>query len=266
MISVVMPVFNAAGDLPRSLPSLARQRWRDFEVILVDGGSVDDTTDVAARIFGDSDVVLRQIYLPGSSIYGAMNHGISEAKGEWIYILGVDDCLVSDDVFDRIQPQLRRAAPDVLVVYGDVWIEDPGYRYCQSWDLPRFLEVNISHQSAFYCRHALDRLNVCYGEKYSLYADRDYNLKLFAKGQFLYVPTLIASYACTGASSRRKDQLFLADKEANAIRYFGWRSCWLIPPDRFALGLARLSGPRPTLVQLINRFLWRCRRLLSRWQ
>jgi hypothetical protein len=90
------------------------------------------------------------------------------------------------------------------------------------------------------------------------------SLKLFARRRFLYVPVLVASYACKGASSRRQDQLFLTDKEANAIRCFGWRSCWLIPPDRFAVGLARLSGSGATLIQLINRLLWECRRLVSR--
>jgi glycosyltransferase involved in cell wall biosynthesis len=120
LINFVMPVLNAAGDLARSLPSLVRQRWRDFEVILLDGGSVDETTEVAAGILEASGVVHRLISLPGSSIYCAMNHGVSEARGEWIYALGADDCLASEDVFEQVESRLRQSANDVLIVHGDI--------------------------------------------------------------------------------------------------------------------------------------------------
>jgi hypothetical protein len=178
--------------------------------------------------------------------------------------MGSDDHLLSSTVLKDIAPRLSAAQPEVLVVHGDVWIEDPGYRYGQSWDLPRLLDRNISHQSAFYRRKVIDSLQIKYNTRYTLYADWDYNLKLFSKGRFQYVPLPVASYACTGASSQRVDEYFLAEKEMNALQYFGWRACFLIPPHRFALGCGERPGRRRVVQLQVNRLIWILKRFWAK--
>jgi len=256
LITVVMPVLNAARFLPRSLGSLAEQQWRQFEVVLVDGGSEDGTVQLAAKILTAASIVHRIDVVLHSGIYDAMNHGVDVAKGDWIYVMGSDDKLLASDVFEAMAPILHQARPDVLVLHGDVWIEDPGYRYGQAWDLARFLDRNISHQSAFYRRKVIDSLQIKYNTRYTLYADWDYNLKLLSKGRFQYVPLPVASYACTGASSQRVDECFLAEKEMNALQYFGWRACFLIPPYRFALGCGKRPGLWRAMQLQANRLIW----------
>jgi glycosyltransferase involved in cell wall biosynthesis len=262
LITVVMATLNAAKDLPDSLGSLAEQCSRHFEVVVVDGGSADQTCQLASRILEEARISHRIVLLPGSGIYGAINRGVREAEGEWIYVMGADDRLVSPDVFATIAPILMKAKPRTLVVHGDVWIEDPGYPYGQPWDLPRFLERNISHQSAFYRRKPIESLGIAYNENYPLYADWDYNLRLFASGEFLYVPLLVASYACKGASSQRQDEIFLADKETNAHQYLGWRSILLMPPHRFSMARGvRTTGFLSRAQFLLNRSVWALKRL-----
>lgn len=263
LISVVMPVLNAAAHLPRSLGSLARQQGPPFEVIVVDGGSGDGSPALAGELLSAAAVPHRLIDLPGSSIYGAMNHGVSQARGDWLYVLGADDALAGDAVFAAMAEALQRAAARVLVVHGDVWIEEPGYRYGQPWDLALLLERNLSHQSAFYRRAAIEALGITYNAAYPLFADWDYNLQLLARGPFLHVPVLIASYACGGASSRRQDSRFLAEKEARALAYFGWRACLHMPPHRFALGCDAPGAAPRRLQRLLNRGLWAGRRRLG---
>lgn len=259
-----MATLNAAADLPRSLGSLAAQRSRDFEVVLVDGGSSDQTCQHAERILEAARIHYRIVVLPGSGIYGAINRGVTEAQGEWIYVMGADDRLMTEGVLAAVAPVLRSAQRHILVVHGDVWIEDPGYRYGQPWDLPRFLDRNISHQSAFYRRLSIEAMGIKYNEKYVLYADWDYNLKVYARGRFHYFPLLIASYSCTGASSRRIDKLFLAEKERNARHYLGWRSLFLMPPHRFSLSSEPQSGLFFRVKLLLNRFLWALKRFNPR--
>lgn len=261
LLTVVMATLNAAPDLPRSLGSLAEQDSRDFEVVVVDGGSTDQTSEQAQGILQDAGISHRIVELPGSGIYAAINRGVTEANGEWIYVMGADD-LMFPGVLAAVAPALRSAEPKTLVVHGDVWIEDPGYRYGQAWDWPRFLDRNISHQSAFYRRIPIEKMGVSYDERYSLYADWDYNLKLFANGRFAYVPVLIASYACSGTSSGREDKLFLADKERNARRYLGWRALFLLPPYRFARALDAQAPWPSRLPLLFNRLFWALKRTL----
>lgn len=257
-----MATLNAAAHLPGSLDSLVGQDLRDFEVILVDGGSGDKTCELAANILESACIRHRIFVVPGSGIYDAINHGFSEAKGEWVYVMGADDRLLNPEVFAAMAPYLQHANRQALVVHGDVWIEDPGYRYGQIWDLPRFLDRNISHQSAFYRRRAIESLGIRYNQDYPLYADWDYNLRLFAIGKFLYVPLAVASYGCGGSSSLRKDERFLADKERNARHYFGWRSVYLMPPHRFSLSAGQGFRPFFRAQLILNRLIWllkRCR-------
>ncbi|MFM7642217.1 MAG: glycosyltransferase [Cyanobium sp.] len=256
LISVVMPLLNASAHLPSSMRSLAAQHQRRFEVVLVDGGSSDGSLALASDLLQAAAIPHRAELLLQSGIYEAMNHGVAIARGDWIYVMGADDQLAGEDVFVELAPILAHAAAEVLVIHGDVWIEDPGYRYGQSWDLPRFMQRNLSHQSAFYRRCSVQGLGVTYDPRYRLYADWNYNLRLFSLGRFLYVPLLVASYACTGASSQRVDEVFLREKEANALRYFGWRACWLLPPYWFAVGCQGRSSPMLVVKQFLNRLIW----------
>ena len=157
-LTVVMPTLNSAGHIERSLRSLLDQVCHQFELLIVDGGSADATRLIVAQLLSDSSLAYRIIEDPGSGIYGAINYGIREARGDWIYVMGSDDMLLGPNVFASMVPVLRETDSRVLVVHGDVWIEDPGYRYGQPWDLPRFLERNISHQSAFYRHSSICRI------------------------------------------------------------------------------------------------------------
>ena len=258
-----MSTLNSAADLHRSLGSLAAQTFRDFEVVLVDGGSVDNTFEQARLLLQDSGLRFRLMLAPGTGIYEAINLGVAVAAGQWLYVMGSDDHLLALDALANLSGPLRRHGEDAVVVHGNVWIEDPGYFYGQPWDLGRLMERNISHQSAFYRHDMIRKHNIIYDTKYTLYADWDYNIRMMALGRFLYVPLPVAFYACGGASSLKKDLLFLADREFNAMRYFGWRACWIMTPDRFAMALARRPSPATSLLGGLNRLYWSCRRVLK---
>lgn len=80
LLSIVTPTLNAAHLLEGCVRSITT--GEDIEHIVVDGGSADGTLGLA----GD-----RGISIPGSGIYDAINAGIAESKGTWVYVLGADD-------------------------------------------------------------------------------------------------------------------------------------------------------------------------------
>ena len=257
-----MSTLNSATDLNCSLGSLAAQTFRDFEVILVDGGSADNTLEQAKLLLQEASLRFRLMLAPGTGIYEAINLGVAVAAGQWLYVMGSDDHLLAPDVLAHLSGPLRRHGQDAVVVHGNVWIEDPGYFYGQPWDLARLMERNLSHQSAFYRHDVIRKHGLTYNTKYSLYADWDNNFRMKAQGQFLNVPLPVASYACGGASSHKKDLLFLEDRELNAMRYFGWRACWMMTPGRFALALKRRPSFANPLLGGLNRLYWLFRRVL----
>lgn len=93
MISIVIPTYNRAQILHRTLDSIAAQTYQEWECIIVDDGSHDKSVDVAAQ-YVEKDKrfrVLSNIFYKGAQ--GARNTGITVAKGDWICLFDSDDIM-----------------------------------------------------------------------------------------------------------------------------------------------------------------------------
>lgn len=89
LVSVVIPAHNASATLARALRSVAAQTYRPIEVIVVDDGSVDGTSDIARQFRGLDTRVFRSERPGGAS--AARNKGIELARGEFVAFLDADD-------------------------------------------------------------------------------------------------------------------------------------------------------------------------------
>lgn len=103
--SVVIPSYNRLHTLPTTLNSVLSQTFTDFEVIVVDDGSTDNTSDLFVERFTDPRI--RYIYIPNSgSPSKPRNVGIENALGDWICFLDADDHWIDSKlmvVFDNIR-------------------------------------------------------------------------------------------------------------------------------------------------------------------
>lgn len=88
-VSVVIPTYNLARFLPEAVESVRAQAWPDFEIIVVDDGSTDDTPALLERLARDTDV--RCFRQENAGAASARNRGIQEARKEWIAFLDADD-------------------------------------------------------------------------------------------------------------------------------------------------------------------------------
>ena len=91
-ISVVIPVYNAADYLARSVGSVLMQDFDDFEVILVNDGSTDDSAAVCDD-FASNDMRVRVINKENGGVSSARNAGIEAACGEYVMFLDADDAI-----------------------------------------------------------------------------------------------------------------------------------------------------------------------------
>lgn len=90
-ISIIIATWSAAKTLKRCLDSIVPQLTDEAELILVDGGSKDDTNKIIDS-YGDKVAV--HISEPDKGIYDAWNKGVSKAKGDWVMFVGADDILL----------------------------------------------------------------------------------------------------------------------------------------------------------------------------
>lgn len=119
MISVITPTYNRATLLPRLYDSLKEQTYKDFEWIIVDDGSVDDTAAVVDGFRKDNALKIRYIHKDNGGKHTALNLGVGKAEGELVVFLDSDDSLPQDslqtisDEYDKV-----RYVSDVAGVCG----------------------------------------------------------------------------------------------------------------------------------------------------
>ena len=210
-LSVVVPTYNCAACLPEALASLARQTERDFEVVISDGASTDETRAIAeaARAGLPS---LKLLSRPDQGVYDAINLAVQASSGAWVYVMGSDDRLHADDTLT----QARRLMEDTQanLVYGDVrvlganqMVEDGG-RYGGPFTLARLMGQNICQQAIFYRRSLFETAGL-FDVRFRLWADWDFAQRVFATQPAQWLNLVVADYAATGMSTGTLDKLFM---------------------------------------------------------
>jgi len=112
--SVLLPAYNARAHIRHALSDLAAQKFRDFEILVVDDGSTDGTADIVNSF---SDPEIRMIRLPENrGLVGALNAGLSEARGKWIARQDADD-RCRPNRLER-QSQLISRNPEAVLLYS----------------------------------------------------------------------------------------------------------------------------------------------------
>ncbi|AIL60612.1 glycosyltransferase family 2 protein [Pseudomonas alkylphenolica] len=86
--SIVIPTYNSAATVQRTLESITMQQWPNVEIVIVDGVSTDDTLAVVERNAVADCIVISE---PDKGIYDAINKGVARATGQLICVIGSDD-------------------------------------------------------------------------------------------------------------------------------------------------------------------------------
>src|SRR5437660_725329 len=90
-VSVILPVYNRAAFLEQAFDSIRSQRFRDWELVVIDDGSMDDTPAAVARLAAGIDRPVRYVRQENQGAYGARNTGLDLAAGRYIAFFDSDD-------------------------------------------------------------------------------------------------------------------------------------------------------------------------------
>ena len=95
MISIIVPIYNVEKYLLECLRSLANQSFSNFEVLLIDDGSTDNSGFIAKE-FAHNNKKFKYFKKVNGGLSSARNYGITKAKGEWLVFVDSDDCVSPD--------------------------------------------------------------------------------------------------------------------------------------------------------------------------
>jgi glycosyltransferase involved in cell wall biosynthesis len=113
LVSVITPAFNAAAHMAKTIDSCLAQSHVNFELLLVDDGSTDDTAALATR-FAAAEPRIRLFRVPNSGIAAARNVAIAQARGEFFALLDSDDLWMPDYLEWQLDTLARHPSADVI--------------------------------------------------------------------------------------------------------------------------------------------------------
>ena len=205
LISVIMTILNGADTLTACLESIACQSFVDYEVVIVDGGSTDETINII-KAKPIRRLTLRE--MPGIGLYAGLNAGIDVAVGEWYYFIGCDDRLFTCNVLHQVSSCLKASSEARQIVAGKVYypkskiVTNP-----QTWGFLS-LTYRLHHQGLFYNQSLFEALR--YNALLSFSADYEMNMKhIVGKVQICFVKVVIAMFGEEGESSRNLKEAYL---------------------------------------------------------
>lgn len=114
-ISVIIASYNAEDTISRAVESVLTQTYKDYEIIIVDDGSTDNTANILKKYVKNSNQV-KYIWQVNSGVSAARNKGLSEAKGKFIQFLDADDSLQPEMLSSMVRSQLEQKSD--LVICG----------------------------------------------------------------------------------------------------------------------------------------------------
>lgn len=118
LISVIIPTFNRSSVLVRAVHSVLNQTYKNFELIIVDDGSTDDTEKILAP-FAD----VRYIKTKNAGVSSARNRGVDLARGKWLAFLDSDDEWLPQKL--QAQMDFFSQHPHLSIVYNDeIWVRN----------------------------------------------------------------------------------------------------------------------------------------------
>jgi glycosyltransferase involved in cell wall biosynthesis len=116
LVSIVVPCYNAEGTLKKTLFSVAMQEYSNFEVIIVNDGSSDETPEIVRR-FEQWDKRFRGRTQENRGVSAARNKGVEIAKGDYIAFLDADDLFLERSITERMSILIKEDEPDMLGVF-----------------------------------------------------------------------------------------------------------------------------------------------------
>lgn len=216
LVSVITICFNPGNSLIKTMESVLAQSFADFEYVIQDGESTDDTADLVESYqerFMEKGITLRYFREKDEGIYDAMNKAVVHANGVWVSFMNAGDCFYSADVLDAIfcEHDYLNAA----ILYGDAVEQEYGRYYMFRKSIGQIeARMPFSHQSSFTRRELLVRMP--FRTDYRIGADYDFLLTIHKKGfYFTDTGTIVCIVSKDGLSSLKLYDTF---QETVAIR------------------------------------------------
>lgn len=199
LVSVIIPAYNYSHYLPFTIDSVVEQTLSDWECLIIDDGSTDNTKDVAEK-YTVADRRIKYFYKANGGLSSARNYGLQMAKGKYVIFLDADDMLEKNNLkhlseFLENQNGNNAVFGKFVKFYDDgtseyPWYQEYNYREGLQTDFhSRLVEKNSLPPCApLSPLSIIKEHNLTFDESLTSYEDWDFWLKLSSYCNFYYIP------------------------------------------------------------------------------
>lgn len=233
LVSVIIPVYNRAELILETINSVLNQTYQDFEIIIIDDGSVDNTKQVIESI---KDSRIKYIYQENAGTSAARNNGTKNAKGEWIAPLDSDDIWLPEKLEKQIN--FLKNNPDIDIC--NTWVEAFSKNTTKKWTnindsesiaTGLLFDSTLFHSASLIRKELFDKYNINYNVNYKSSLDYDLWVK-FAQvsAKFYVIPEILVRYRIHEnqiSTNQKNDQI----KNAAKIRITLLNKLGITPTD-----------------------------------
>jgi glycosyltransferase involved in cell wall biosynthesis len=241
-ISVIIPAFNAGGEIEQALSSIWQQTYTDFEIIVMDGGSTDQTVEILKR---NNPRITFWYSGKDSGTTEAMNNGLAKATGDLVTFLCTDDVFKDSKVFADVIEHFR-ATPETQVLCCDLEVRDPKnpkFSYISKSDISQMgRRMSVHMPGAFLRREVMQ--------------ERQFSSKVELANDYEFFAYLLTEKKARFAILRRVTVLFSAGGRTNQP----WtdfplaRECFYIRRRYFSKVMAVVWLIQDLMVATLRRF------------
>ena len=214
-LSIITVCFNAAKTIENTIKSLADNKNSDIEYLIIDGGSKDETMQIANRYKGYIDCIISE---KDNGIYDALNKGIKLAKGEYIMLLAADDVLIDGG----IQQALKTLNSDTDIWCGSIILKTD-YGYFIEHSSPNLEGLKYSctlrNPAALFRKTIFDKWGY-YDTSYRCSADRELFLRMYINGCSFQIEKIpITLFGMEGISSLDRTKYAIPEGRRIELQY-----------------------------------------------
>lgn len=196
-ISVIIPLYNKEKAIENTINSILKQTFTDFELIIVDDGSTDNSATIVRKIAA-TDKRIKYIYKDNGGVSSARNYGLSKSVGEWIVFIDADDEMLPNNLDTLIKLvtkyQVNVGACNVLVS-NETGIHPIKLRLNKEAVYKNFIKALIKRQAIFPTGAVILKKSILnhrpYNENLCRYEDAEFELHIFTKECIAMSPTPI---------------------------------------------------------------------------
>ncbi len=211
LLSIITINRNNSEGLKRTMNSVLGQTVQDFEYIIIDGNSNDNSVDVINQLMVISGKSILWVSEPDNGIYDAMNKGIKRATGKYLQFLNSGDCLASSNVIEKMFESLKMSDyPGIL--YGNMLKDSLGIKKrdrCFAGKDISFLDFylgTLNHSPAYIQKRLFDKYGL-YDDSLRIVSDWKWYLQviIFGGEKPVYTDIDVTVFDMNGISETNKD-------------------------------------------------------------